>query len=38
LTVDEAALVLETSPATVKRDWDSARRFLAVHLMQGRQE
>jgi hypothetical protein len=26
------AAVLETSPATVKRDWDSARKLLAVML------
>jgi RNA polymerase sigma factor (TIGR02999 family) len=32
LTVDEVAAVLETSPATVKRDWDSARKLLAVML------
>ncbi|BCS31197.1 DNA-directed RNA polymerase sigma-70 factor [Luteitalea sp. TBR-22] len=32
MTVEEVAAATDTSPATVKRDWDSARRFLAVHL------
>jgi DNA-directed RNA polymerase specialized sigma24 family protein len=28
LTIDEAADVLQVSPATVKRDWDVARLWL----------
>ena len=28
LSIEETALVLETSPATVKRDWNSARGWL----------
>jgi DNA-directed RNA polymerase specialized sigma24 family protein len=28
LSVEEIAKVLETSPATVKRDWQKARAFL----------
>ncbi|MEO7997756.1 MAG: ECF-type sigma factor [Gemmatimonadaceae bacterium] len=32
LSVEETAVALETSPATVKRDWQFARRWLAVEL------
>lgn len=32
LNVEETAVALKTSPATVKRDWQFARRWLAVEL------
>ena len=32
LSVEETAVALDTSPATVKRDWQFARRWLAVEL------
>jgi len=32
LTIEEAAEVLECSPATVKRDWNVARLFLPTRL------
>jgi RNA polymerase sigma factor (TIGR02999 family) len=35
LSLEETALVLGVSPATVKRDWTTARLWLKKHLMQG---
>lgn len=36
MTIEEIAAVLEVSPATVKRDWTSAKAWLARDLRNGR--
>jgi RNA polymerase sigma factor (sigma-70 family) len=35
LTVDETAVVLDISPATVKRDWSMARAWLSRQIKRG---
>jgi RNA polymerase sigma-70 factor (ECF subfamily) len=37
LGVEDAARMLEISPATVKRDWDSARAWLLLQLSRGQE-
>jgi RNA polymerase sigma factor (sigma-70 family) len=36
LTVEETALVLDISPATVKRDWSMARAWLSRQIKRGK--
>ena len=35
LTIDETAEVMQTSPATVSREWNSARAWLFRELLRG---
>jgi RNA polymerase sigma-70 factor (ECF subfamily) len=36
LTVEETALVVDISPATVKRDWSMARAWLSRQIKRGK--